>query len=107
VAAVVNIALNFALIPGWRIAGSAAATLVSYVVLSILIRWRADREYKLAATPWLTQFQLAAGVGCAFLWSKAPTTTNWIIFRTALAALCVLWFVLVARSVVAGQPKPS
>jgi O-antigen/teichoic acid export membrane protein len=44
-AAVVNVALNLALIPIWGMNGSAAATAVGYVVLLALYYWRAQRVY--------------------------------------------------------------
>jgi O-antigen/teichoic acid export membrane protein len=45
IAAVVNIALNFALVPTYGMEGSAAATLVAYAVLFVVMAWHAQRTY--------------------------------------------------------------
>ena len=45
IAAVVNVALNFALVPTYGMEGSAAATLAAYVVLFVVMAWHAQRTY--------------------------------------------------------------
>ena len=45
IAAAVNIALNFALVPTYGMEGSAVATLAAYVVLFVVMAWHAQRTY--------------------------------------------------------------
>ena len=52
ISAVVNIALNFFLIPRYGILGSAMATLLSYMLLATMMYW-AGRRYLAVPMPWL------------------------------------------------------
>ena len=109
-AALVNIGLNFALVPSLELYGSAVATLVAYTLLALLIRWRATG---LASVPWRRRATLeaaaVAGVLCT-LGAVLPTTGAWLVLRgvgvVALAAWLVT-LVLHLRRPGPERPRPQ
>jgi O-antigen/teichoic acid export membrane protein len=86
--AAANIGLNLLLIPALGLTGAAIATLITYVLQAVVIRWRASR---LADVPWRVRPAVqaaligAALVGLALL---LPATGVWVALR-AVAAVAV------------------
>ncbi|MGZ4284202.1 MAG: oligosaccharide flippase family protein [Solirubrobacteraceae bacterium] len=89
IAAVVNIALNFALIPPWGQVGAAAATAVAYILLAVLYYIGAQRVYP---TPYQPRKIIAIGVvGAALIpVGLISTTPLWLDVAAKLAAIGVL-----------------
>jgi O-antigen/teichoic acid export membrane protein len=103
VAAAVNIDLNFVLVPTWHLPGAAAAGLISAGVMLGLMRWRANREWRLDRLPSATVLLLAGATAYVLLWSLAPTTTPWMVARIANIVVGVLGLILVGRNLLAGR----
>ncbi|HEY5822114.1 MAG TPA: oligosaccharide flippase family protein [Propionibacteriaceae bacterium] len=92
-AAVLNIALNFALVPAWGIAGSAAATVLAFTLQAVLQVKLVPGPPRWPRTPpsiWvgLSIVCLLCGVSTAL-----PQGPGWNLGRLAVAVGCLPWFV--------------
>lgn len=94
-AAIVNLALNFAWIPKFGIAGAAAATLISYLSLPVCT-WLISRHY-LKVRYDKPRLALVIGtlvVACALLWMISSNTRTWLAFGVNVAVAFVAALIL-------------
>jgi O-antigen/teichoic acid export membrane protein len=99
-AAVVNVALNLVLVPAWGIDGSAAATVISYVVLAAAV-WAVSRPaLRLPSLPVATALRLVAAVGVAAASVALPTSAPFFEVRLGIGALTLIWLVRDLKSIV-------
>ncbi len=107
-AAVANVALNFALIPPYGRVGAAIATLLSQAILPLYLLWRSQRLYPIPYRSWLTVAvpgaTLAAGLmlqrvtaGRGLVEAVAIKTAALIVFATALVLVSPIRGTLVKR----------
>jgi O-antigen/teichoic acid export membrane protein len=92
IAALINIALNFALVPVIGIVGAALATTVAFSGLALLQRRALPREMPWRRPP--TRLVLAIAL-CALAAGGSiliPQTPLWNLIRLALAVACLPWF---------------
>ncbi|PRY67031.1 O-antigen/teichoic acid export membrane protein [Glaciihabitans tibetensis] len=105
-AAVVNIGLNIVLVPVMGIAGAAAATVLSFLLVALLQRFALPRTPAWVGTP----TPLLASIGASILLAAAslllPQTDAWNISKFVIAAACLPWFFVVLRRARRG-PTPS
>ncbi|MDQ3756267.1 MAG: lipopolysaccharide biosynthesis protein [Actinomycetota bacterium] len=95
-AGVVNIVLNMMLIPIWGLAGSAVATLLSYVLWAGLVRRAANRAQPVL---WDRGVEVRTYVGAATfvaVGATIPAAGPWLGFRAF--ASCVLLVLMVRRT---------
>ena len=97
-AAVTNIVLNAALIPGWGAMGAAGATLISYVVLAAVQMWRSQQHY---FVPYRFARQVAlwavaaAAMGLAYAFQTLEITLTQVALKLMLlAAVAPVAFIL-------------
>jgi O-antigen/teichoic acid export membrane protein len=106
VAAAVNVGLNFLLVPVMGIAGAAAATVLSFVLVAVLQRRALPRTPAWIGTP----TPLLAGIAVSVLLAAGsmllPQTDPWNIGKFVIAAACLPWFFVVLRRARRG-PTPS
>lgn len=91
-AAVVNVALNVVLIPGWGLAGSAMATVVAFTVQTVLHRICLPRRVVWPRVPWRLQAGAALAVAVSAASTMLPWTTASNLGRLAVAVACLPWF---------------
>ena len=97
-AAVLNVALNFMLIPFLGILGAAVATVFAFGVQAVLQRVSLPAGHRLPATPRGLLAGVAVAVVVAGVSIAAPQTPAWNIVRLLLALACVPWFLVALRS---------
>jgi O-antigen/teichoic acid export membrane protein len=92
VAALINIALNFALVPLIGIVGAAIATTVAFAALALFQRRVLPHEmpWKRPPTRLIVAIGLCAAAGGASI--LIPQTLVWNLIRLALAVACLPWF---------------
>ena len=93
-AAVVNLALNLALVPLLGIGGSALSTLISYTLLSALQLRALPAGTNLRAAPMSIRRGVALCVSLASLTLLLPQSLEWNITRVVIALACLPWFIL-------------
>lgn len=102
--ALLNVALNLALVPRFGISGSAAATLVSYGALSFSARIRTRGV--VGPLPLLRRLPMAlaaaASAGSGFIGIAGRAA----LLRSGVGLVCVLWFVLVVGTLLRGNGGP-
>jgi O-antigen/teichoic acid export membrane protein len=94
VAAVANIGLNLVLIPVVGIAGSAAATLITYCVLAELQLRSLPAEPAWRKPPTRLVLAIAGSILVASASTLLPQSEPWIIGRVVVAAACLPWFIV-------------
>jgi O-antigen/teichoic acid export membrane protein len=103
VCAAANIALNVVLIPHFGIAGSAAATLICYGCLAVLVGLIARRKGALTAarpTLWIALIcTCAISIGLA-QWKSTSDIDLWL--RAAGGAVCCVWAISVLANTVSS-----
>lgn len=77
--AVINVGLNWVLIPKYGIEGSGIATVVSVVVFNILKYWFLKTRYNMSPFTKQTFYILTVGLGLYFVVDSIPKTQNSII----------------------------
>jgi Na+-driven multidrug efflux pump len=90
---VLNIALNFALVPVLGIAGSAAATVAAFAlqaVIQVAVMPRAPRWPPTPGRIWLGLVTVCLLAGATTL---LPQTLGWNLARLGVALACLPWFV--------------
>jgi O-antigen/teichoic acid export membrane protein len=88
IAAALNIALNFLLIPKMGITGAAVATLIAYGVLGILTLIVTRRYLKFALSlPFIGKSVAASVIMALCVWLMHPETIAWVIISIILGAL--------------------
>jgi O-antigen/teichoic acid export membrane protein len=91
-AAVVNVILNFALLPILGIPGAALATVISYAMMATLQRMALPADIVLRGS----RASLVAGVAVVILAAAAsvvlPQSDEWNMIRFVLAVGCLPWF---------------
>jgi O-antigen/teichoic acid export membrane protein len=94
VAAVVNVGLNFVLIPVFGLAGAAVATAVAFTIQSVILRvaFRPFRAWPRTSPRIIATLVVTTGVSAAFVFVEQ--SPRWIVIRTGLAALVGVWFIL-------------
>ncbi|WP_157970709.1 lipopolysaccharide biosynthesis protein [Nakamurella deserti] len=90
-AALLNVALNFALVPPFGIAGAAGATLVAYTLQSFGLRWSVGNRAEWPSTPPRILAQAAAVILIGAGSTALPQSTAWNIARLVLALACLPW----------------
>jgi len=98
VAAVVNIAANFALIPWLGITGSAVATLLAYTLLAVLQRVALAPELGWHGPPTSLALTLGAVVLASAVTLLLPYTWFWNIILLIGALICLPWLFFQLRS---------
>lgn len=96
-AAVLNVALNFLLIPYLGILGAAVATVLAFGSQAVLQRVALPVGHRLPGTPRSLLAGLAVAVGAAGGTVLLPQTLGWNVVRLALALACVPWFLIALR----------
>ena len=92
VAALINIALNFALVPVIGVVGAALATTLAFAALALF-----QRRVLPCDMPWeRPPMRLILAVGLCVVGAEAsilvPQTLVWNVIRLALAVACLPWF---------------
>lgn len=107
VAAGVNIGLNLLLIPPLGLTGSALATLISYGVLAVLVRQRAQRDERLPSTEWRCLAGVWSASSLAVVASVMPADGWWLVVRVVITVICLAWFAKLLRALATGQAQTS
>jgi O-antigen/teichoic acid export membrane protein len=92
VAAVVNVVLNVVLLPVWGLAGGAAATMVAFIVQTVMHRLALPKHVRWPRISWRLQLAAAAALAVSALTTLLPQDTAWNLGRFAVAVLCLPWF---------------
>jgi O-antigen/teichoic acid export membrane protein len=93
VAAVVNLGLNFALVPSFGLVGAGAATVVSICIQAVLLRV-AFRPYSdWPRVPMHVVLTTLATSAVATAFAFAPQSARWIALRFGLAVLAGVWMI--------------
>ena len=97
VAVVVNVILNFLLVPIMGILGAAVATVLAYGLMAKLQRLALPAELFLQASP----ARLLSGVAAVIMAAAAsiflPQSVEWNVIRLVLAFGCLPWFIEALR----------
>jgi O-antigen/teichoic acid export membrane protein len=115
VAAATNIALNLVLISRFGLVGAAVATFVAYAVQHRILLLRVGAVLPLAASSLARLSGLAGAAAVALLSTAAPTSPGYLVLRSVLVLICVVWFFRVLIEVSSGRsitpaglsPRPS
>jgi O-antigen/teichoic acid export membrane protein len=99
VAALANVVLNFALIPGLGLTGAALATLAAFALQHLLLLLRDRRSHRLNRRPGSGLVQTAVSVCLALLAVALPVTPGGLALRCVLAIACIPWFALVVHRI--------
>jgi O-antigen/teichoic acid export membrane protein len=93
-AAVVNLALNFLLVPVLHLSGAAVATAVAFSVPAVIQRalLRPFRAWPRTSPRLLLLVLAATGIGGVFV--VVDQSRGWIVLRMVLAGLAGVWFVV-------------
>lgn len=102
VAAVMNIVLNLLLVPRYHLLGAAAATLLAYTVLHLLLRLHTRRTLPWPRNSPLRLLEVAAAVGVALLSTALPTGVGYLVLRGLVAVASLVWFGWVLMQVYSG-----
>ncbi|GAA3348140.1 polysaccharide biosynthesis C-terminal domain-containing protein [Amorphoplanes nipponensis] len=100
VAAAANVALNIWWIPRFGLEGSAAATLVAYCLLSVVLTVRARRWAPVPASDWRLRLQLAVAVAVAIATVELSADGALMWVRAAIVAATITWFARIVLPVV-------
>lgn len=92
VAAVLNVVLNVVLLPVWGLAGGAAATMVAFIVQTVMHRLALPKHVRWPRIYWKLQVGAGAALAVSALSTLLPQDTAWNLGRFAVAALCLPWF---------------
>jgi O-antigen/teichoic acid export membrane protein len=92
VAAGVNIVLNLVLVPHFELVGSAVATLAAFAVLHGVLYVRGRAVVPIEGTTPARLLELAGAVAAALLASALPTSFGYLVLRTALVVVTLIWF---------------
>jgi O-antigen/teichoic acid export membrane protein len=94
VAAVVNLALNFLLVPVLHLEGAAVATAIAFSLEAVIQRaaFRPFRAWPRSSPRLLALVLAAAAVATAFAFG--PQSPHWIAIRTVLAGLAGVWLIM-------------
>jgi len=92
VAALINIALNFALVPVIGVVGSALATTLAFAALALLQRRVLPRDMPWERPPMRLILAVGLCVAAAGASILVPQTLVWNVIRLALAVACLPWF---------------
>lgn len=109
-AAVVNTAVNLAVVSRWGLAGAAAATVVAFSVQALVQRVLLPRRVALPRTPLSTWLLVAACTAAALATTALPQDPAWVVARTAAALACLPWLWVALRRAqrgTDGQLAPS
>ena len=104
ITAIVNIALNLALVPVVGIQGAAAATLVSYMLLAVLQQFSMPKVPKWRGPSPILTLMVILPIVLAGFTLLLPQTLDWNIARMTLAIACLPWFLLSLRRARSGPP---
>jgi O-antigen/teichoic acid export membrane protein len=97
VAALVNLVLNVALVPVFGLSGSAAATLLAYAALHVLLLRVVPSDLRVAPPAARRLGELAAACAVALVLAEiVPMSAPWLVARTFVAVVCGVWLVRVA-----------
>lgn len=91
VAAVLNVALNFALVPTFGIAGAAGATVIAYSVQAFGLHWSVGHRHDWPRTPPRILGQAGLVILISAGTTLLPQSTPWNIARLVLAIACLPW----------------
>jgi O-antigen/teichoic acid export membrane protein len=97
IAALVNIALNLLLVPAFGIAGSAAATVIAFVVTAVLQRRALPATPVWQGAPPVLLWAVVASTAVAAASTLLPQTDFWNIAKFVVAVACLPWFLVVLR----------
>lgn len=103
-AAVVNVGLNFLLVPIFGIAGSAGATVVAFFFQAFLQLRALPKIPRWPRAPWTLWLSIAAACIASAASTQLPQTIEWNIARLVVALACLPWFVIRLRSARRGSP---
>ena len=103
VAAVLNIVLNILLVPRLGIAGSAAATVLAFVVQAQLQLRALPKTPPWPHTPTRIWVGIALACGLSAVSIALPQTTTWIGVRLVVAVACLPWFLARLSQARTGQ----
>ena len=97
VAAVANVALCFALVPGWGLAGAAVATTVTSAAWAVAVRRLADQHDDVPWVPGVAaRAVLVAGLGLT-AGALMPTEGTWIVLHVLLTGVVAIQAVRAIR----------
>ncbi len=108
--AILNIALNVALVPVLGIEGSALATLVAFFLLTMLTTIFAHRIERLRALPVELMAISTAAVAVALACALVPSTGIFAVARALLTLACIAALVMLLRALIspsAGRAGPD
>jgi O-antigen/teichoic acid export membrane protein len=101
-AAVVNVILNFVLVPSLGVSGAAVATVLSYALLAKLQRGALPSEMVLRNSSLSLMVKLAVVILLAAASGLLPQSLEWNVIRLILALGCLPWFAEALRRARAG-----
>jgi O-antigen/teichoic acid export membrane protein len=102
-AAVVNVLLNFVLVPPLGISGAAVATVISYALLAKLQRGALPSEMVLRSSSVRLVLKVLAVILAAAASVLLPPSFGWNVIRLILALGCLPWFVEALKRARAGS----
>jgi len=91
-AAALNLLLNLALVPVLRLAGSALATLISYMVLHAMLAAAAGTVTRLRMPRAALLVAVAVAVAAAFGAVRLPVTSSFLVGRGVAGLVCAMVF---------------
>lgn len=104
--ALVNIALNLALVPVIGIEGSALATLAAYTAMMIAVHVASRRTLVLRRPPVRLTAGCVAAVAVGALSTAAPITVAFAAARVVATLVCMFAFVVLLMRIVAPEREP-
>lgn len=106
-AAAVNVGLNVVMVPALGIAGSAAATVLSYALLARLTRPSARDGLRVPGAPRLLGVVIGCGLAVTLLLAELPSSGAWLAVRMTACAGAGLAFTVLMRRAVSGSRLPG
>ncbi len=105
-AAVLNLALNFVLVPHLQLVGSALATLLAYTALWIALLVQSHRVLPIASSPRGLTVTLLVACGLALAAAALPVGGGFLVGRLLLAAVALGWLLHIIRGIRRGTGTP-
>lgn len=102
VGAAINVALNLVMVPLFGLAGSAIATVVSYVLLAGLTRPPMRSGLRIPRTPIRSGAIIGSGLAVTLAMAAVPTSHAWLAIRVGVCLVAVLAFLVLLRRAVSG-----
>ena len=107
-AACLNLALNFILVPHLELVGAAVSTFIAYTFLWVALLVRANKALPIPSAPRILPLLLVVACAAAFAAVALPVGGGFLIGRVLVAIAALGWLAMIIRGIRSGaHPEPD